>query len=238
MAKKGVVNKKNLKNDDDRPVRWRKYPHLFLIVCEDQNTEPDYFERFRDQFPEETVFLRTVGVGRSALGVVEQCIREREKLADESNKTVDETWSVFDKDDADRVPANAVRFGNAFELAKREGISVACSNEVFELWLLLHLVDVDPANAIPRQQIYARLEGAIRAFPGYQTFQYQHRNTNVIDATLAYGDESLAVLRSTRLLAYHVGLGRTPIQSNPSTTMHLLVARLRELINWYAYTPE
>lgn len=145
MAKKGVVNKKNLKNDDDRPVRWRKYPHLFLIVCEDQNTEPDYFTRFRDQFPEETVFLRTVGVGRSALGVVEQCIQEREKLADESNKTVDETWSVFDKDDADQVPANAIRFSNAFELAKREGISVACSNEVFELWLLLHLVDVDPA---------------------------------------------------------------------------------------------
>jgi hypothetical protein len=238
MARKGVVAKKPLKEHDRRPIRWRKYPHLFLIVCEDQNTEPYYFERFTNLFPEETVFLRTVGTGRSALGVVEQCIIERNKLAEESNKNVDETWAVFDKDDADIVPANTIRFNEAFRIAQEGKISVAYSNEVFELWLLLHLEDVDSAIAVPRLQIYSRLEDAIRRFPGYNTFQYQHGNTGVIDAMLVYGDESLAILRAERILAEQRERGRRPIDANPSTTVHILVKRLRELIEWYSYEPE
>jgi len=238
MAKKGVVNKKPLKEQEKRPIRWRKYPYLFLIVCEDENTEPYYFEKFTELFPKETVFLRTVGTGRSALGVVEQCIIERGVLSEESNKNVDEAWAVFDKDDADLVPANTIRFNDAFKIAQENKISVAYSNEVFELWLLLHLEDVESALAIPRAQIYSRLESAIKAFPGYNTFEYQHGNTDVIDSVLANGDESLAILRAERLLAAQREKGRRPIDANPSTTVHVLVRKLRELVEWYSYDPE
>ena len=78
-----------------------------LIVCEDENTERVYFEQFHklfnDLLPSETVYIRAVGTGRNSLGVVNQAIIERNLLATEAGKKVDEVWAVFDKDDLDKV---------------------------------------------------------------------------------------------------------------------------------------
>ncbi|NJM93778.1 MAG: RloB domain-containing protein [Cytophagales bacterium] len=236
MAKRGTVNKSNIKERDTRPIRWRRYPHLFLFACEDGNTEPLYFRTFKKLIPEETIFLRTVGTGRSSKGVVEQAILERNKLAIEANKDVDEVWAVFDKDDADKVPANAIRFIDAFKIAQKEKIGVAYSNEVFELWLLLHLEDVSSAKPIPRAGIYTRLEAAIKSFETHSLFVYEHGKGKEIDAVINLGNEKKAIERAEKLLAQHKGM--EPIDANPSTTVHVLVQRLRELIDWYSYSPE
>jgi len=39
MARRGTIGKQVIKEKDERPVRLRKYPYLFLIVCEDEKTE-------------------------------------------------------------------------------------------------------------------------------------------------------------------------------------------------------
>ena len=166
MARRGTVSKQVAKDRDTRPIRWRRYPYLFLIVCEDEKTEPYYFGQFIKLFPEETVFLRTVGTGRSSKGVVEQSVIERAKLLVEANKDVDEVWAVFDKDDAEKSVGNKLRFNEAFKLAQDEKIKVAYSNEVFELWILLHFVNVSSENPIPRTEIYTRIETAIKAIIG------------------------------------------------------------------------
>jgi RloB-like protein len=118
MARRGIVAKRATKDVDNRPVRWRRYPHLFLIVCEDGKTEPYYFDVFKRHIPNETIFLKTVGTGKSSKGVVEQAVIEKKKLSELSNKNVDEVWTVFDKDDADLVPANLERFNDAFKVEK------------------------------------------------------------------------------------------------------------------------
>ena len=97
MARRGTLNKTKLKEKDTRPIRWRKYPHLFLIVCEDSKTEPFYFKTFEKDIPPETIFLRAVGTGRSSKGVVEQAIVERRKLVEEANKNVDEVIIILIK---------------------------------------------------------------------------------------------------------------------------------------------
>ena len=71
MATRGKISKSiSLREVDERPMKWRKYPHLFLVVCEDESTKPYYFEKFKEEFekiyPEETVFLRSVGTGRNS----------------------------------------------------------------------------------------------------------------------------------------------------------------------------
>jgi hypothetical protein len=75
-----------------------------LIVCEDENTERVYFEQFHklfnDLLPSETVYIRAVGTGRNSLGVVN--IIERNLLATEAGKKVDEVWAVFHKDDLEK----------------------------------------------------------------------------------------------------------------------------------------
>ncbi|MDP3930430.1 MAG: RloB family protein [Bacteroidota bacterium] len=216
-------------------MRWRRYPHLFLIVCEDGKTEPYYFRTFEKYIPKETIFLRAVGTGRSSKGVVEQAIIEREKLAVEANKSVDEVWVVFDKDDAEKVPANTLRFIEAFKIAQEEKMEVAWSNEVFELWLLLHFSDVSFNKPIPRADIYSSLQASIKSIETHKLFVYEHGKTDVIDALLELGSEAKAIERAEKLLTEQKD--KNPIDANPSTTAHLLVKRLRELIEWYSYSP-
>ena len=74
MAKKGKVTFNNKQAELDRPLRIKKYQHLFLIVCEDQTTEPAYFREFKPQIPDDTLYLREVGTGLSPLGVVMRAI--------------------------------------------------------------------------------------------------------------------------------------------------------------------
>jgi hypothetical protein len=235
MAKRGIVKKSEVREIDKRPIRWRKYEHFFLIVCEDGNVEPYYFDTFKNHFPEETFFLKTVGTGRSTKGVVEQALKEKEILSNDSNKNVDEVWAVFDKDDADKVQATIENFNEAFEIARLGGVRVAYSNEVFELWLLLHYQNVNHTKPIPRKEIYQLLEAQIKKHPAYAEYVYEHGKTAVIDALLKTGNEPKAIERAENLLTAHNGT--TPINANPSTTVHILVRRLRELIQYYNYVP-
>ena len=63
MAKRGSVKQQVVKDEIERPARSRKYTYHILIVCEDENTEKYYFQRYADRFqniwPNETVYLLT-----------------------------------------------------------------------------------------------------------------------------------------------------------------------------------
>jgi hypothetical protein len=240
MAKRGKINKQRpARKTEGRPVKWRKYPYLFLIVCEDESTEPYYFETFKKEFekiyPNETVFLRPVGTGRNSKGVIEQAVIKRKELFEESNKTVDEVWAVFDKDDLDLSEGNRQRFDDAFKIAEKENIRIAYSNEVFKLWLLLHFANVSSEKPIPRVDIYAKLEENIKKNPVYKTFVYKHADTNVIDIVLKTGNEVKAIQQAEKLNAEHDSKNNLPIDANPNTKVNVLVKRLRELADWYSH---
>ena len=235
MAKRGKIIKRTPSREiDERPIKWRKYAHLFLIVCEDEKTEKYYFDTFKNFFPAETLFLRTVGTGKSSKGVVEQSVIERNGLYEESNKKIDEVWAVFDKDDADKTKGNKQRFIEAFEIANKEQINVAYSNEVFELWLLLHFSDVSSEMPIPRADIYTNLEKNIKRIPKHNSFAYKHGNKDIIDIVLISGNENQAIVRADRLNFEHKSKKNQPIDANPNTRVNVLVKKLRELIDWYS----
>ena len=231
MARKGKLRKLKTKDEDIRPFRPRRYDMFMLIVCEDQNTEPYYFRQFKKLFPENTVYLKEIGTGKKPKGIIEQTINERENLSIEVNKKIDEVWVVFDKDDEGNNATTLASFNSAWELAEKENINIAFSNEVFELWLLLHFIEVSSANPIPRAEIYSSLETAIRAFESPKQFIYQHGKTEIVDELIKIGNEGKAIERAKKLLAEQKG--KQPINANPSTTVHILVRRLRELIEWY-----
>ncbi len=242
MGKRGKISKPIPSREiDERPIKWRKYPHLFLIVCEDESTEPYYFEKIKDEFekiyPNETVFLHPVGTGHNSKGVVEQAIVKKTDLSEKSNRTVDEIWAVFDKDDLDQSEGNRRRFVEAFEIAEKENIQIAYSNEVFELWLLLHFTNVSSENPIPRAVVYAKLEENIKKNPTYNAFVYEHGNKNIVDIVLKLGNEKQAIERADRLNSEHNAKGSQPIDTNPNTKVNALVKRLRELLDYYSYQP-
>jgi len=236
MGVRGKIGKKGIIESDSRPLRLKKYPYLFLIVCEDQKTEPYYFNQFLKLIPPETVYLETVGTGRSALGVVQQSEIEKDKLAAKAGKIVDEVWVIFDKDDADLNETTKKNFENAFELAIKLDHKIGYSNEVFELWLLLHLSAVSFKHPIPRATIYKELNKCVKKHNVYSEFVYEHGNTNIIDIISKIGNEAKAIERAEALDVAFVGI--EPIEANPSTKVYKLILKLRELIVYYSYKPE
>ncbi len=236
MAKKGKLKEFQENELEERPIRFKRYQYLFLIVCEDENTEPTYFEHFKNQIPKETIFLKPVGTGRDAKGVVEQAIVEREKLSVESKKDVDVVWAVFDKDDSDENTTKIKRFEDAFEIAKDNNIETAYSNEVFELWLLLHLSEVDANVALPRAEIYTLLQENIRTYEKHKTFEYEHGNASILQIIYEVGSQEDAINRAKKLLQLQGA--KTPIEANPSTKVHILVTELLEWITYFSYEPD
>ena len=81
MAKRGRI-KEQTREVQERPQHTRHYKEYFLIVCEDESTEPAYFrkvfqEKFEELLPKDTIRIEPVGTGRNSLGVVEKAIEKR-----------------------------------------------------------------------------------------------------------------------------------------------------------------
>lgn len=167
--------------------------------------------------------------------MVKKAIENREYLKEKCLKEIDSVWVVFDKDDADKNDTKRKNFAEAFAIAEEEKMKVAYSNEVFELWLLLHFKDVERNSPIPRAKIYVDLENEIKAFEGCASFEYVHGNPEVVDMVIRLGNEEEAISRAKNLMAYHEG--KEPIEANPSTKIYELVAELRGWIKYHTYEP-
>lgn len=187
MARAGAVKgRRGRAAPKPRPERWRFYQHLILIVCEGK-TEKQYFEAMFADLPKDTVFVRPVDAGRDPLGVAEQAVVERRSLQREANnREVDEVWLAFDKDDADLEAGKTVRFEQALQLAASENMQLAFSNEVFELWFLLHFNEVNATAPLPRQTLYDLLGDVLGAHPLFAIVGYDHKKSKVADVLTAF----------------------------------------------------
>ena len=126
MAKR--QKKDHRSSDLSRRQGVREIKQSFLIVCEGENTEPDYFNAFRMT----AATVKAVGQAMNTMSLVSKAISIRE--ADQKRKKVyDQCWVVFDKDD---FPAKD--FNQAIQYAEKNGFRVAYSNQAFEYWFLLH----------------------------------------------------------------------------------------------------
>jgi len=112
----------------DRRSGFRRVKQTFLIVCEGEVTEPEYFNSFRLT----SASVRAVGRGLNTLSLVKESIKIK-KQESAKGKSYNQYWVVFDKDD---FPDND--FNGAIKLAETNGFKVAYSNQAFEYWLLLH----------------------------------------------------------------------------------------------------
>lgn len=185
---------------DQRPLRFR-----MLIVCEGEKTEPNYLKDF--PVNAQVVELRIEGDGRNTLSLVDQAIALRD-----SDGPFDEVWTVFDRDSFPLATFNA-----ALQRARSADITVAWSNEAFEIWYLLHFEYCDAA--LDRTTYGTRL--ACHLGRPYA------KNSRQMYATLE-GRQNQAIMNAKRLIAAHP----QPIDAgsaNPATTVYRLVERLCEL---------
>ena len=100
----------------------------FLIVCEGQ-TEEHYFKYFNGP----AITIKAIGLGCSNNTLIDCTIGLME------GEEFDQVWCVYDLDySPDKGPSQNSDFDNSIDRGKANGINIAYSNDVFELWFLLH----------------------------------------------------------------------------------------------------
>lgn len=180
-----------------RPLRA-----YFLIVCEGKETEPNYFECFKEKV-RVSAKVKVEGLGDNTLSLVKRAckLRQQEDYTD--------VWVVFDHDS---FPAKD--FNEAITLAGRRGIQVAYSNEAFELWYLLHFHYHDSATS---RDLYKQMLTERLGFP------YQ-KNDPRMYKTLESRQHN--AIRNAQTLLDSYDPDPNPEKDNPCTTVHLLVQEL------------
>ena len=186
----------------ERKVATRKLRERFLIICEGEKTEPNYFKSFR--VPKDVIDVRGFGYNPSKL------VETAKELNDKGD--YNQVWCVFDLDDCPKQD-----FKNAIANAKKAGFQVAYSNEAFELWYLLHFEFLN--TALPRQDYTPKLNKFLKN-------KYQ-KNSDLIYEELEHL-QATAIKNARNLLKQYDP--HNPESDNPSTTVHLLVEALNEFI--------
>jgi len=129
--------KPNLKTNimySKRRVSGRSKKKIFLILSEGTETEPNYFEAFRQiAHANGTADITIKRLG--AVGITVVTIAK--KLKEQGNYGDDEVWCVFDRD-LKKENNNQQNFNAAIRLAIENQLKLAISNDTFELWYLLH----------------------------------------------------------------------------------------------------
>jgi len=192
----------------------REIKIFFLIVCEGEKTEPNYFENFKNKFGNVIFEIICEGTGCNTLKVVEEAIKVRSKNPNRYNRV----WAVFDKDsfpDKD--------FNSAIKKAETNGIGCAWSNEAFELWYLLHF-NYRP-TAIRRTEYKKAIETAVnKKWENKKRFKYAKNATDTYEILQKYGSQEQAIKNAEKLSKQYND--RRFSTHNPRTQVHELVKQL------------
>lgn len=197
------------KHDKKRKVATRRVHLNYLIVCEGEQTEPNYFKALVGGRNSRVLSVDVIGMGESTCRLVRTTMEERDKSPIE----YDRVWAVFDKDDfAD--------FNEAIQLARSNDINVAWSNESFELWYYLHFQYLD--STISRALYIDALNREIRKYEPEYSYKKNDKETYAI--LCKYGNQELAIRYAERLETLYKDTNYTT--HKPCTKVHLLVQEL------------
>jgi len=103
--------KSNSRGYSPKKVNTREVRQRFLIVCEGEKTEPNYFRSFR--VPRDVIEVDVQGLGEDPSKLVNSAkeLKEQEEY--------DQVWCVFDRDSW--TPEN---FNNAIQSANNQGFHI------------------------------------------------------------------------------------------------------------------
>lgn len=133
----------------------------FIIFCEDEVSEELYFKYFETEKIKVNVIKNQKSMMDNVINAITYC-KENNLMVQGLNGLVLENkdlqvWCVYDRDIENDTTKNArgnTEFDEAIETASSKGIQVAWSNDDFELWILLHFEDVNPADLRYQKRVH------------------------------------------------------------------------------------
>jgi RloB-like protein len=209
----------NKRTQQKRPLGQssREINNTFVIYCEGENTEPNYFKAFKMRA--ETAVI-PIGTGRSKTALVEFAIKDLAKREKERNR---QAWVVFDYDiDLKKSNQNA-DLKEAMRLADKKDLKIAFSNDCFELWFLLHFQFIDVA--MHRNQLYELLGKKFN-------IDYEKEGKSKAESLKIYQQlldkQPVAIKNAEKLYELQSKQNRT--EENPITTVHELVEQMNRFL--------
>ncbi|MDD5151586.1 MAG: RloB family protein [Flavobacterium sp.] len=212
--------KRERTKEKKRSVETKEVRVYFLIVCEGEKTEPNYFKSFKTNVKSFVFTIDTLGEGSNTKDLVKRTINYRDK----SSQEYDSVWAVFDRDSF-----NPNNFNGAIELAENNDIKVGWSNEAFELWYLLHFQyrNTSMSRADYKRVIEDEINAKITAQSKSKKpkkFEYKKNSTEMYSILKKYGNQKQAISNAKKLILNH-SCTNFAIH-NPCTRVHLLVDEL------------
>lgn len=206
-----------------RGSRFRQIKPVVLIVTEGSQTEPKYFERFKNR--QTNIDIKVIGGGGGKGTDYGSLVREAVIYMEKngiSEQNGDRMWVIADADVNYNVPDPVTSKSRQLEAAKKKakkhGIRIALSNPCFEVWFLLHF-----RYSSGYLQDYAAVLTQLRSYlPDYE-------KTVEVSNILAEHTER-AVLNAEKLAAHHKKSGHIDlccIEVNPYTDVYELVKSIR-----------
>ncbi len=226
MARKikvdNAVLKRFARQEQKRKVGGTPQRRYFLIVCEGEKTEPNYFRAIRSELPRGVMeFIDIEGEGKNTLTLIEETAKIRASKETLNARAFDQTWAVFDRDSfPEQHFNNAINKGEGL----KQQIRCAWTNEAFELWFLLHLEFINVP--ITREGYKPRIENWLAKKMG-KPFKYEKNRTDLYQILREYGNEDQAIAWAKLLeQQFH---DREFANHNPCTKVHHLVIELNKL---------
>jgi len=134
MARKVKIDNSTLKRIERKEAKRQKETKQkrkkYLIVCEGEKTEPNYFDSLKKSLPRgvlNVVDFKIIGEGFNTESLVKRAIQLRNDWEKESNNEIDKLWVVFDKDSF-----SPLIFNNAIQLCRNTDRTEAA-------WRMKHL---------------------------------------------------------------------------------------------------
>lgn len=196
-----------------RKQNTRKPRKVIRIYTEGEKTEPNYLGSIKNELRINEIDIKINGRGDHTLHLVEW-VKEKK---DEDKEDVDfetEWWIVFDKDEHKD-------FNKAINLAQKNNINIAYSNECFELWFILHFEYLQ--TSLGRDKFKPKLTKLLGK-------KYEKNSSDIYE--LIKIKEKIAICNAKKLEKFHNDQKIISFEKrDPSTTVYKLVERLRALKN-------
>ncbi|MFM8310051.1 MAG: RloB family protein [Microcystis aeruginosa] len=208
-----MSNNRNTSDYLRRQTKTRKTRKRFLIVCEGEKTEVNYFKAF--DVPKK-IEVTVRGEGKNSLSLVNKAIQIIDNL--KKDDSFDQIWCVFDKDNCSKE-----QFNQAERLAKEQNIKIAYSNEAFEIWFILHFQYLDIATS--RSEYLTILTKQMKKYGLLNKKEkYAKNREDMYEKLKPY--QTTAITNAAKLIQDRDEAKKHPFDANPSTTVQELVQEL------------
>ena len=231
MARKIKIPNEHLKRfareEQKRKRDVRKKRKYYLIICEGEKTEPNYFQGLKEDLPKGVLIYYQIdieGTGRNTESLVDEALRLKKLYEKESNRPIDRLWVLFDRDSF-----SANDFNNAVQRCKNSQPEIGCawSNEAFELWYLLHFHYYN--HGMSRKAYQDSIEENLKPRVG-NDYRYKKNSTEMYTLLKEHGSLDDAIRNGKRLVENFENR-QDYANHNPCTMVWQLVEELIELNN-------